>query len=129
MSNEMHYYNFFFDSSRLQETSITMLTNGNTHTNCNSSVGLGNTAGNGSQDDTIEIALTSDCCQQHNHQFMWECIMNRHCQRNLQQLQQNYPHQKPNKQQQMRFQIKHKDFSRRRESLPSLTAKQSLMPK
>ncbi|XP_065368195.1 neuropeptide CCHamide-1 receptor [Calliphora vicina] len=52
--------------SRLQETTITMLTNGNNHNGCNNVVG-GIGASNCSNDDTIDVALTSDYCQQHQH--------------------------------------------------------------
>ncbi|XP_075168246.1 CCHamide-1 receptor [Haematobia irritans] len=59
-------------SSRLQETTITMLTNGNPNgcgnypgSNASNVVGTGL---NCSPDDTIEVALTSDYCHQHQHQ-------------------------------------------------------------
>ncbi|KAI8124999.1 Neuropeptide CCHamide-1 receptor [Lucilia cuprina] len=56
--------------SRLQETTITMLTNGNNHNGCNNMVSGGNGAGvtgNFSNDDTIDVALTTDYCHQHQH--------------------------------------------------------------
>ncbi|XP_073844488.1 CCHamide-1 receptor [Musca autumnalis] len=52
--------------SRLQETTITMLTNGNPNGNY---VGTNAVAGvNCVPDDTIEVALTTDYCQQHSHE-------------------------------------------------------------
>lgn len=67
--------------SRLQETTITMLTNGNNQNGCNNVMG-GNGSGmtcsteNCRHDDTIDVALTSDYCQQHQHthQLMWEYV-------------------------------------------------------
>ncbi|XP_046811027.1 neuropeptide CCHamide-1 receptor isoform X2 [Lucilia cuprina] len=56
--------------SRLQETTITMLTNGSNHNGCNNMVSGGNGAGvtgNFSNDDTIDVALTTDYCHQHQH--------------------------------------------------------------
>ncbi|XP_058980951.1 neuropeptide CCHamide-1 receptor [Musca domestica] len=54
--------------SRIQETTITMLTNGNPN-GCGNFVGPNSVAGvNCVPDDTIEVALTTDYCQQHQHQ-------------------------------------------------------------
>ncbi|TMW46513.1 hypothetical protein DOY81_008403, partial [Sarcophaga bullata] len=56
--------------SRLQETTITMLTNGNNQNGCNNVMGgsgMTSSAENCRNDDTIDVALTSDYCQQHQH--------------------------------------------------------------
>lgn len=62
-------------SSRLQETTITILTNGNPNGCGSNYAGSNAIAGaNCAPDDTIEVALTSDYCHQHqhHHQIMWD---------------------------------------------------------